>query len=96
MNITDEALQSETDKILAQVAIQKDAVIRKKLKALKMGYILKNSAERRFKRLMIEDDGHFEHIYIDDKSIHGLRLVSFAKVQPTLEGDEIKIDLKYF
>ena len=96
MNITDEALQTETDKLLKEVAIQKDAIIRKRLKEHKLLYILNDISKRRFKRLMIEDDGKFEHIYVDNKTIDGLRLVSFQKPLPTLQGEEINVDLKYF
>lgn len=92
-NITEEAVEQ----INATLLLKKEEVIRKLLKKHKLQYILKDAAKRRFSRIAIEqhEDGS-ETVWIDDKSTEGLRLVTFMKCEPKMEGTELEIDLKYF
>lgn len=99
MNITDEQpdkVNEELERIKAEINKQKEGIIRKKLKELGLLYKLKHSKERRFKKIMIEVDEDFEHVFVDNNTIEGLRVVSFAKPDPKIEGSELSMDIKYF
>lgn len=92
-NITEEAVEQ----INAAILKEKEKIISKLLKQKKLSYILKDATKRRFSRIAVEqhEDGS-ETFWVDDKSVDGLRLVTFMKFEPTLESKELKIELKYF
>lgn len=92
-NITEEAVEQINSMILKK----KEEIIRKLLKKNKLSYILKDATKRRFSRIAIEqhEDGS-ETVWVDDKSVDGLRLVTFMNFEPKLDGTDLELDLKYF
>lgn len=99
MNITEElneAQKAEIERIQAEINKQKEGIIKSRLKTMGLLYKLKNSSKRRFKKIMIEVDEVAEHVWVDNNTTEGLRVVSFIKPDPKIEGSELSMDIKYF
>jgi len=84
------------DNAIKEIHQQKEGVIKSRLKEFRLLYKLKHSKERRFKKILIEVDDKYEHVYVDNNTITGLRVVSFLKDEPKLEDGKIVFELKYF
>ena len=102
MNITEEQphIDAELNRIQEAIQKQKEGIVKKKLKEL--GYTdkyIEHLAKRNswmFKKIMVIEDDKFEHFFVDNKTKNGQRVVSFAKPDPTIEGSELNMDIKYF
>ena len=92
----EQVLKDLTDKAAQEINKQKEGVIKSKLKEHKLLYKLKHSKERRFKKIMIEEDEKYQHVFVDNNTINGLRVVSFLKEEPKIEDGKLTFELKYY
>ena len=102
MNITEEQpnIENELERITNEILKQKEGIFKKKLKELGFNdKYIKHLADRNtwmFKKVMVIEDDKHEHFFIDNKTKNGLRVVSFEKPDPSIEGSELSMDIKYF
>lgn len=73
-------MQEVTAKIAQDIAVQKEIVIKQKLKEIVgIDINLEEELQRRFKRFCSVRQGNEEIIYFNDGSIEGKRIVTFVK-----------------
>jgi hypothetical protein len=92
-------LEAEISKLSAAIQSKKEQIIRERLKKIGRSAVLKDFHSKRFKKLIIEDDGTHQRVWIDNGTLTGQLLVTFLKAsEPTSlpESDSINIKLKYF
>lgn len=92
-----EKVTESIDIIQKQIRNQKEAIVKQKLKEIGMLKVLKDIHLARFPKLMVVMQGGKEIVYVDNKTLKGLKLVTFEMIDdPTIEGNEFKTKLFYY
>lgn len=90
-----------TSKLISNMKDQRSKIIAERFKEIiGIEFNIEEESKRRFKRLIIENQGNEEIVYFNDGSIEGKRIVTFVrKDHPLVEGSEsmqMKISYSYY
>ena len=91
-------MQEVTAKMIQDINVKREAIIREKLKEIVgLDIDIEQEQKRRFKRLSIEYRDNEETIYFNDGSIKGKRIVTFVKKDAPFDyiNNDFKMSTEY-
>ncbi len=85
-------------KLAQDINIKKEKIIQDKIKELKLDFDPEEEAEKRFKKLSVEQTEDSETYWFDNGTKHGLRIVTFSMKKQTLTSGasmSVIVELEY-